>query len=266
MAEKILITGAGTGLGEGTALGLAKAGHTVYATTQTQEQADKLQAKSDAMKVRLIVSKIDITDPIDVELLVAMDFNILVNNAAIGEGGPISEIPVDLLRHNFEVNVFSPLTLTQRVARKWVDNGIKGKIVFLSSLVGLISPPVIAPYAATKHAIEAIARAMSIELQPFGIQVQTILPGPYLTGFNEGMVEKAFRWLKDDKNFTKGETLRAMAKALIGHPEGRLNPDDMIAKMVEIVPARTGKYRNLFPPTLRSMVDADEAQAFAQDI
>ena len=66
-------------------------------------------------------------------------FDILVNNAGIGEGGPISEIPVELVRKNFETNVFSALDFTQRVVRNWVAAGIHGKVVFVSSVVGLLT-------------------------------------------------------------------------------------------------------------------------------
>jgi NAD(P)-dependent dehydrogenase (short-subunit alcohol dehydrogenase family) len=95
---------------------------------------------------------------------------------------------------------------------------------------GLFSPPGFSAYAATKHALEAIAEAMQEELRPFGIQVQTINPGAYLTGFNEAMAENAFRGLDDAINFTKRDMTRDMANGLIGNEQGRLDPSDMIAK------------------------------------
>jgi NAD(P)-dependent dehydrogenase (short-subunit alcohol dehydrogenase family) len=125
-------------------------------------------------------------DPYDIKHALTWDFDVLVNNAGIGEGGPIAEIPLDIVRRNFEVNVFGPLALTQAVVKKWVAGKIQGKVVFISSMGGLFSPPGFAAYAATKHALEAIAEAMQPELHPFGIQVQTINPGAFLTGFNGG--------------------------------------------------------------------------------
>ena len=92
-----------------------------------------------------------------------------------------------------------------------------------------------------------MAEAMRQEMQPFGIQVQTINPGAFLTGFNEAMAENAFRWLDDNVNFTKSDALREMYKGLLGKPEGRLDPSEMIARMVEIVPADGGKFRNVVP-------------------
>jgi NAD(P)-dependent dehydrogenase (short-subunit alcohol dehydrogenase family) len=178
MPRTILITGAGSGLGEGAALGLAHAGQHVIAAAQTWPQVTALRAKVKALALpALRVEKLDLLDPFDVARAGAWDFDILVNNAGIGEGGPIAEIPLDLVRHNFEVNVFAPLAFTQKVVRNWIVAKAQGKVVFMSSMGGLFSPPGFSAYAATKHALEAIAEAMQEELRPFGVQVQTINPG-----------------------------------------------------------------------------------------
>ena len=106
----------------------------------------------------------------------------LWNNAGLGESGPVVEIPVDLVRRNYEVNVFKPLELTQGFIRKWVATKKKAKIVFTSSMGGLFTPAYWGVYVSTKHALESIAEAMQQELAPFGIKVQTINPGAYLHG------------------------------------------------------------------------------------
>ena len=124
-------------------------------------------------------------------------------------GGPVSEIPIDLVRRNFETNVFAPFVLTQGCSQKWVRRRTPGKIVFTSSMGGLFTPPGFAVYVSTKHALEAVAEALQQELKPFGIKVQTINPGAYLTGYNETMADTAFRWLDDSKNFTKREAMRS---------------------------------------------------------
>jgi NAD(P)-dependent dehydrogenase (short-subunit alcohol dehydrogenase family) len=195
-------------------------------------------------------------------LACSWEFDVLVNNAGIDEGGPIAEIPLDLVRRNFEVNVFAPLALTQQVVKKWVAAGTRGKVVFVSSMVGLFSPPGFSAYAATKHALEAIAEAMQEELKPFGIQVQTINPGAYLTGFNEAMAENAFRWLDDIIHFTKREAMRDMVNGLIGGPHGPLDPDDMIGKMVEVVPASEGRFRNIHPQFIEDALKRHQAEMF----
>jgi NAD(P)-dependent dehydrogenase (short-subunit alcohol dehydrogenase family) len=131
---------------------------------------------------------------------------------------------------------------------------------------GLFSPPGFAAYAATKHAIEAIAEAMQAELKPFGIQVQTINPGAYLTGFNEAMAENAFRWLDDSVNFTKRETMRDMVRDLIGDAKGRLDPEDMIARIVEVVPASEGAFRNIHPKFVEDTLKQHQVDMFVRRI
>ncbi len=225
MTRKILITGAGSGFGEGAAIGLARLGHDVIAAAQLWPQVTALRLNAKELDLpSLRVEKLDVLDAYDAKQAAGWDFDVLVNNAGVGEGGPIAEIPLDIVRRNFEVNVFAPLALTQQVVKKWVAAGTHGKIVFVSSMGGLFSPPGFSAYAATKHALEAVAEAMYGELQPFGIQVQTINPGAFLTGFNEAMAENAFRWLDDDVNFTKRDAMRKIVADLIGGPDGRLDP------------------------------------------
>ncbi len=267
MTRTILITGAGSGLGEGTAIGLAENGHQVIAAAQTWPQVTALRANAEQLGLKsLRIEKLDILDPYDVKQVSDWEFDILLNNAGIGEGGPIAEIPLDLVRKNFETNVFAPLALTQTVVKKWVANKTRGKIVFTSSMGGLFSPPGFAAYAATKHALEAIAEAMQGELKPFGIQVQTINPGAFLTGFNEAMAANAFRWLDDRVNFTKRDAMREIVAGLIGNDDGRLNPADMIAKMIEVVPATDGNFRNVFPAFVEKALKQHQSDMFALKI
>jgi NAD(P)-dependent dehydrogenase (short-subunit alcohol dehydrogenase family) len=267
MRSTLLITGAGSGLGEGAALGIARTGLNVIAATQTTSQATALRAKAAAGGITCLrAEKLDVLDQYDVARAADWDFDVLVNNAAIGEGGPIGEIPIDIVRHGFEVNVFAPLVLTQRVVRRWIGAGRSGKVVFISSMGGLFSPPGFAPYAATKHAIEAIAEALQMELKEFGIQVQTINPGAFFTGFNEAMLDNSLRWLDDAVHFTKRKAMEGFAAGLFGNPQGRLDPQDMIARMVEVLPARTGRFRNVFPKHVEDLLKAHQAEMFEREI
>jgi len=260
MARKILITGAGSGLGEGAAIGLAQRGHDVIATAESWPQVTALRARVARLgRPNLTVTRLNLLDEYDVAHAAGLDFDILVNNAGIGEGGPLAEIPLTLVRQNFEVNVFALLDLTQRAVRRWVEAGVRGKVVFISSILGVVSPPMLGTYSATKHAVQAIGEAMQDELKPFGIQVQTINPGPFFTGFNERMVEAAFRWLDDEVNFTKRAAYAAQTAALLDKPEMRLNPDDMIGRMVELIPADTGPFRTIFPSETADWEEAAHA-------
>ncbi len=120
MSKTILITGAGSGLGKGTAIGLAKNGHNVIATCENWPQVTALMEAADEAGVKLEVTKLDYLNKDDHETVVrkyADKVDIFVPNAATGQTGPIAEIPVDRVRQVFEVNVFATLELAQAFAR-----------------------------------------------------------------------------------------------------------------------------------------------------
>jgi len=263
-AKTILITGAGSGFGEGTAIGLAKEGFSVIAGVQISPQVTALRNKVNALGLqdRLRVEKLDILDNYDVDIALTWDIDILFNNAGYGEAGPLFEIPVELLRKNFETNVFAPLALTQKFVAKFIREKKKAKVVFTSSMGGLTAPVGLAPYCTTKFALEGVAEALHNELKPYGIQVQTINPGGYFTGFNERVGETAFRWLDDNKNFTSRESYLKQLDLLIGNDSGRLDPQEMIDAMIEIVPAENGKYRNVVPKFIEDFLKGHQVKTW----
>lgn len=262
--KRILITGAGSGFGEGTAIGLAQLGHHVIAGVQISPQVTYLREKAKALELEdhLRVEKLDILDPYDVAYALTWDIDVLFSNAGMGEAGPVFEIPVDLVRRNFETNVFAPLSLAQQFIAKFIKEKRKGKVVFTSSMGGLFTPDGYGIYVSTKHALEAIAEALSSELKKYNIQVQTINPGAYLTGYNETMADNPFRWLDDNKNFTKRAEMRATFDALLGTPQGRLDPREMIDAMIKIVPAENGKFRNVVPQFVEDMLKDHQLKAW----
>jgi len=267
MTKTILITGAGSGFGEAAAIGMAQAGHTIIATAQISPQVAALREKIAALGLDNVrVEKLDLTDPYDMAFIEKLDIDILWNNAGYGESGPVSEIPLDLVRKNYEINVFKPLELTQAFIKKWVAEGRKGKIVFTSSMGGLFTPAGWGTYVSTKHALESIAEAIAQEVAPFGIKVQTINPGAYYTGYNETMADTAFRWLDAEKNFTKPAELRATFNALLASPMGHMDAQEMIDRMIAIVPADTGKFRNVCPQAVEDMLKEAQAAAWTAEI
>ena len=246
--KRILISGAGSGFGELAAIGLAKAGHDVIVGAQIWPQVTQLRLKAEGLGLKnLRVEKLDILDAYDIRNASKWDIDILVNNAAIGISGPASEIPLELLRRSFDTNFFAPLELTQHVVRKLVAEKRPGKIVFVSSIGGLIAVPFGAPYATTKHALEALAGSMKAELEPFGIQVQVINPGGYLTGFNETEAESSTHWMDDRENYIKLTTVRTFFNQILSTDDNRMDPQLMADAMVSIIPEDTGLFRNAVP-------------------
>jgi NAD(P)-dependent dehydrogenase (short-subunit alcohol dehydrogenase family) len=251
--KKILITGAGSGLGRGTAIGLAQAGHDVIATTQLWPQVTDLQREVAELDLenKIVVDKLDVLDSRDIATAMKRDFDTLVNNAGTGESGPMAEIPVDLVRRTFDTNVFGNLDVIQHAVRKFVDAGTRGRIIIISSMGGMLTAYGLGAYCASKHALEGIAASLRDELVPTGITVQTINPGGYLTGFNDRLADTTYHWHDDAKNFTREGDIRASFDVIM---RNQFDPRDMIDKMVEIIGAEDGKYRNVWPPETEELV------------
>ena len=267
MIKTILITGAGSGFGEAAAIGLARLGHNVIATVQCSPQVTPLRTKAKVLGLaNLQVEKLDLFDSHDMDFALSWDIDVLWNNAGMGEGGPVFEIPLDLVRRNYEVNVFLPLELTQRFVKKWIMQKKRTKVVFTSSMSGLFSPANWGVYASTKHSLESVAEAMQQELAGYGIKVQTINPGAFYTGFNETMADTAFRWLDDAKHITRRADLRAQFDEALALPFGHLDAQEMIDRMIEIVPSDTGKFRNVVPLAVEDMLKAHQLAAWDNQI
>lgn len=257
--RRILITGAGTGFGRDAALQLAEKGHEVIAAVHHEDQIAEMKQATAAQGVILRVEKLDLLSVADRSAALQWDVDVLVNNAAVGEGGPIAEIPVDLVRNLFEVNVFTTLALTQGIVKQMVKRG-RGRVIFVSSVAGLLSGPYLGAYGASKHAIEAIAESMHAELAPHGIQVATINPGPYGTGFNDRMIENAQRWYDPKRNFTRPQDLATLQQRFAR----QFDPGELVERMVELVESDAGLYRNVHPKEFEEMVRNHEREAWTR--
>jgi NAD(P)-dependent dehydrogenase (short-subunit alcohol dehydrogenase family) len=261
--KRILIIGAGSGFGEGAAIGLAQNGHDVIAGAQIWPQVTSLRQKVKSIGLSNIrVEKLDLLNLYDVAKALKWDIDIFFSNAGIGENGPVCEIPVDLVRRTFETNVFAPLEMAQKFIRKWVDEKRPGKVVFTSSVAGLITAfRGQASYFASKHALQCIAESLQEELKPFNIQVQTINPGAFLTGFNETMAESVFQWQDDSRNFIKRAEIQKFFDFL-GTGNFQRDPKEVIDAMVSIVPADAGLFRNVVPKAEEEFVKTNQKEAW----
>jgi NAD(P)-dependent dehydrogenase (short-subunit alcohol dehydrogenase family) len=183
-ASAVLVTGASTGIGRACALRLDSLGFSVYAGVRREEDglALKQQAGPDLHPLLLDITDIRAIDTA-AEMLRA-DKRVgrlagIVNNAGIAVAGPVEFIPLDDWRRQFEVNVFGMVAVIQRFLPMLRES--RGRIVNMSSIGGLVGQPFVAPYVASKHAVEAISDALRIELRPWGIQVALVEPGAVAT-------------------------------------------------------------------------------------
>jgi short-subunit dehydrogenase len=242
MAKRVLITGAATGFGRGTAVELAKRGHAVIAGVQIAPQVTELMKVAAEAGVQLTIQVLDIDDEGDREAALKNEVDVLINNAGVMETGPVAEIPMDRVRKNFETNVFGTLALTQGFARQMVKRG-SGKIIMVTSMGGLVTVPFAGIYCATKHALEAVAEALKAELAGTGVEVCTANPGVYGTGFNDRGAETMMRWFDMADSLTRPEVLAAAAGGLTN----QLDPQSMIDAFVRITEEDSSRFRNVVP-------------------
>jgi short-subunit dehydrogenase len=242
---KILITGARRGIGLNSALKLAGRGHQVIATVHREENIDDVRNAARGAGVFLEVEKLDILDPGDRERAVAYDVDVLINNAAIGESGPMIEVPVDRVRKIYETNVVATLALSQDVIRPMLKKN-QGRVIFVGSLGGRLSMPFMGPYVMTKFALEAAVDAMRIELRPFNVRVSIIEPGAYATGFNEAMHAKKYEWLNNGSAYQPHLGYMKFFEKSNVWLQGR-RTDNIARKIVKAAEARRPRLRYTAP-------------------
>lgn len=249
MTKAVLITGAGSGFGRGAALGLAERGHSVIATTETAAQRDALESEADS----LTAVKLDVTDPDDVAQIGEWDLDVVLNNAGAGETGPLADVPLDRVRHLFEVNVFGTIAVTQAALPNLIAKG-SGRVIIVSSIAGVLSGPAFGPYSMTKHALEAMGKAMRAELEPLGVDVTLLNPGPFATGFNDRMAASMWDWFDDTSlNAPATDMFRAMEQMVT---TDQMDPQLVVDRMIELVEAETTTENNFVPPDIIDLLTA----------
>lgn len=244
--ETILITGAGSGFGKLTALTLAKIGYSVIATTETDRQAALLTEDARALNIPLTIEKIDITNEADRKKAWNWNIDILVNNAGVSEGGSLVDVPEENFRRQFEVNVFGTQLLTQRFARQMIKKQ-KGRIIFITSISGLMANAFSGAYVSSKYALEGMASTLSQELMEFGIEVATVNHGPYLTGFNDEEFERYRTWPKTDQKYT-------FNPEKLSFPLKQFEPKKAIAPTIRVILGQTKTFRNVVPKQMTLMI------------
>ena len=246
MAKNVLITGAGSGFGKLATQALVARGHHVIATTETAAQAEALRADIPTATVEVI----DVTTS-DIEKARDWDVDVLINNAGAGQTGPLADVPMDRVRHLFEVNVFGTLAMTQAVLPGMVQRG-GGRVIIMSSIAGVLAAPTFGPYAMTKHALEAMGKAMRGEMAPLGVDVTLINPGPYNTGFNDRMAESMWEWFGDSSLNASETPLFKMIGDFV--TTDQRDPAEVAQRLVELVEAETTEENNFVPDSIREQL------------
>lgn len=209
----MLVTGAGSGIGEATARVLSGHGHQVVATARRLETLDGLDV---ALKLPL-----DVTSEASVAACVAAagDIEVLVNNAGITETGPMETYPHDVLLKMFETNVFGPMRMIRALVPAMRERG-EGVVVNVTSVEGKVAAPLAGGYCGTKHALEAMSESLSFEVGHFGVRVVIVEPGYIAPG-----MRNAVRHGEDGTVYEELRRQWSGADETMVGPEGRPAPE-----------------------------------------
>jgi len=195
VGKTAVVTGASSGIGEATARLLAQKGCNVVLAARREDRLNALAVELGALSVPT-----DVTDPAACAALVARalerfgSLDILVNNAGLGLYGSIADGNPEDWRKMFDVNVLGVLYVTRAAVRRMLERG-SGDIVFVSSLAGRRVPRADGTvYAATKHAITALAEGLRMDVHEKGIRVINVEPGLVRTEFPESSYPSAQRY------------------------------------------------------------------------
>lgn len=220
-SKTAIVTGASTGIGRSSAEALARAGYTVFGTSRRQITDGPSQVTMLAC---------DVVDDEAVNTLVATvlsqtgRIDLLVNNAGIGLIGGAEESSINQVKALFDVNLFGAVRMTNAVLPSMRQRG-GGRIINLSSVLGLIPAPYSAHYSATKHALEGYSESLDHELRAFNIRVSLIEPAYTKSVFEQNA-------LGPDTVLKDYEQARAGALALVRDVMPTADPPEVVAKAV----------------------------------
>ena len=235
-APAALVTGAGSGIGEACAKRLSESGWRVFAGVLDETQRAHVE-QSRLERVTPVVLDITKVDAIAAaaETIAAevgqRGLAGLVNNAGIGVVGPVEFVPIDRLRHQLEVNLIGHVAVTQAclpLLRK-----ATGRIVYISSLAGRLSIPLLSPYSVSKFGIEAVCDALRQELRPWNMHVACIEPAlintPILSS-TDAAADAAFAAMSEEGRGLYGSFFNRLKTAT--DMRAAAQPPDVVARAV----------------------------------
>ncbi|HEX3173308.1 MAG TPA: SDR family NAD(P)-dependent oxidoreductase [Solirubrobacterales bacterium] len=260
--QSVLVTGASTGIGRTTALQLDRAGWRVFAGVRRDEDAASLR---EAGSERIRPLMLDVTDAAQIsaaagqieETVGETGLDGLVNNAGIAVPGPLETLPIDDFKRQVEVNLTAHVAVTQaalpaiRLAR--------GRIVFITSIGGLMAFPMFGAYHAAKFGLEAVGDVFRRELRPWDIAVSIVEPGSIATPIwerGEQEVDAIAGRAGEGHAALYGEAIAAGKEIARKTGERGIPPEKVAATIERALTARR--------PRTRYLVGADaRGQAFA---
>ena len=243
--DTILITGCSSGIGYVTAKGLRARGYRVLASARKAEDVERLKQEG------FEAVRLDLDDPASIESAVEQvlemtggTLDALFNNGAWGQVGAVEDLSRDVLRAQFETNLFGTHELTNRILPVMRRQG-HGRILYNSSVLGFIALPYRGAYVASKFALEGLADCLRLELHGTGIHVVLIEPGPILTRFRENAYRR-FKENIDAEHSPHREVYEKMERKLATEGPAvpfTLPPEAVLQKVIHALEAPRPKIR-----------------------
>lgn len=252
--QNVLITGCSSGIGLTLAKGLAARGYRVFATARKEEDVAALLAHGlESLRLDLADS-VSVSEAVD-EVLKRCDgkLHALINNGAYGQPGAVEDLSREVLREQFETNLFGTHQLTTLVLPFMRRQGC-GRIVQISSLLGYIALPYRGAYNASKYALEGLTDTLRLELHGSGIHVCLVEPGPVTSRFRANAFAMYKQHIDAEHSFHR-DTYRRMEKRLTKKGPAApftLPPEAVLAKVIHALesPCPRIRYPVTFPAHL----------------
>ncbi len=208
----VIVTGASRGLGEAIVKNLVDEGASVIAAARS-ESALKEISKYAPGRIAVCVADMEnyneVQGLVDFALETFGSLSAVVNNAGIAPAGKFVETDIEIMEKTFAVNVFAPAILAREAAKYFIESGIEGSIVNIASTSGLKGKALLVGYSASKGAMMRLTEALAAEWARFGIRVNTVAPGAFVTDAQSAV-------LQDDK--TLEARLRKIPLRRMGEP------------------------------------------------
>ncbi|MEM9924328.1 MAG: oxidoreductase [Cyanobacteria bacterium P01_D01_bin.50] len=242
-----LITGTSTGLGRALAEAVLEYGDRAVITARKLEQIEALVARypTQALAVRLDITQLsEVQAAVEQAIATFGRIDVLVNNAGYGVTGGIEEVGLDLVRQQYETNVFGSWKMIQAVLPH-MRKMRSGNILNISSVVGMVSYPGMGVYSSSKFALEGMSEALAQEIAPLGINLTIVEPGAFRTAFNGNSLMKSESAISDYGDTVAG--FHQWLKEVHGEQPG--DPSKAAQAMIQVVESKN--------PPLRLPLGAD---------
>jgi len=250
----IIVTGSSSGIGYCVAHGLKKAGYRVFATARKPEDVERLKSEGLESLLLDLADSDSINGAVD-QILKLTDgrIDVLFNNAAFGQPGAVEDLTREVLRFQFETNLFGTHELTNRIIPIMRQQGY-GRIIQNSSLLGYVALRFRGAYNASKFALEGLTDTLRLELLGSGIAVSLIEPGPVTSRFRANGFELYKKNIDKDQSHFK-ELYEATEKRLANEGPAApftLPPEAVLKKVLHAIESKRPKvrYRVTFPAYL----------------